>query len=213
MDKLKLINEVLSEIGDNVVSNLNDTKDIEAIHYNNLWDGAYDENLSLYAWNFTKKFVELTPINEEVIRGYEHVYLVPDDRLGELVSAEYKGSGYVGGVGGYLGGGVRQNKEHLIVQGNRVYSNYNPLFIQYTGYVKYEDTPAYFRQLVKVAFKIKVCQRNMGSVPNIYANELAVIEQAAKDQNRKTAPSEDLSATGLITARLSGSGGFYYGGR
>lgn len=128
----------LLKLGEDPISSFNDGTD-PSDTCKVLYPSFAKHCLSMHAWNFARKKVQLARLVETPVNQWAYAYQMPSDSLRVL--------------GVFTSDNVRATPTpDYDIFYNQVYSNDTTLYLDYIAEVPEADWPAYFEEFVKTAF-------------------------------------------------------------
>lgn len=135
----------LLELGDEAIQSFDDESD-NAERCASIYPSLKESILSGHPWRFAMEKVELTRTSETPVSEWKYSYILPTDRL----------NGGVFEVRDTADQGAYPVKEWDIYNNNRLYTNYEKVYVDYTKEINESDFPPYFSRFMITAVKAAI---------------------------------------------------------
>ena len=130
----------LMQLGDIGIQSFEDAENDNSVLAGKLWEKRLAREVSLYPWRFAMHFVELSRDTDPPEGLYKYQFSLPVDRVAGANYSVYSDSSP-----------YAQTTRDFHVYGDKIWSNLERLWIDYTKKFAMADTPEYFRAFMQDA--------------------------------------------------------------
>jgi hypothetical protein len=135
--KLSICSDALIMLGAAPLSSFSEGTDSAQIT-DRLYDDIRDSTLGMYPWSFSFKKIQLNRTNNTPINEFKYEYQLPGDRINNVRSVFISGTS-----------GARPVQYGWEIQGDKLLSSYEQIYIDYQYPTPEGEMPTYFVQLLK----------------------------------------------------------------
>lgn len=142
--KLSICSDALIMLGASPLSSFSEGTDSAQIT-DRLYDDIRDSTLGMYPWSFSFKKTQLNRTNNTPVNEFKYEYQLPGDRINNVRAVFISGSS-----------GARPVQYGWEIQGDKLLSSQEQIFVDYQYPTPEGEMPTYFVQLLKymLAFNI-----------------------------------------------------------
>jgi hypothetical protein len=192
--KVSISNQALIKCGSDTITSFTDGSH-EANVCSTMYTNVANSLMYYTFWNFAIDKVALSLLTETPIdKGYTKAHSLPGDIV--RVKGFFDSSGYY--------------TTDYSVEGAKVYSNTDPLNIEYIKEMDEANFPGFFLEalIAKMAMEINEAITGVGTLTNRLADDFATKLRAARIADAQENPPQNIMPQGiLIEAHLGGEGG------
>lgn len=196
--KVSISNQALVKCGSNTITSFTDGSH-EANVCSTMYTNVTSSLMYYTFWNFAITKVALSLLTETPVDlSYTKAHSLPGDVV--RVKGFFDSSGYY--------------TTDYSVEGAKVYSNTDPLNIEYVQNVDESNFPGFFIEalIAKLAMEINESITGIGTLTNRLADDFAIKLRAARIADAQENPPQNIMIEGrLIEAHLSGAGRYAQG--
>ena len=135
--KLSICSDALIMLGAAPLSSFSEGTDSAQIT-DRLYDDIRDSTLGMYPWSFSFKKIQLNRTNNTPVNEFKYEYQLPGDRINNVRSVFINGTS-----------GARPVQYGWEIQGDKLLSSYEQIYIDYQYPTPEGEMPTYFVQLLK----------------------------------------------------------------
>lgn len=188
--KFTIASQALLKVGGTPITTFDGT-DRQSVVCSNMYDDTKKSLLYYTFWNFATQKSQLAKLDETIAdASYDYVYQLPGDTV------RVKGIFDTGG----------DKSTDFSVEKNRIYSNINPMFIEYIQEKDESDFPPFFVEVLiaKLAFEICEAVTGVGTLQDRLSKDYERKLQVAKTVDGQENPPSSIVDEGRLLRARSG---------
>lgn len=197
--KFKVCSLALTELGIKAISSFDDNTPASRT-CGEIWDDYSSYLLSIYPWRFSMRQTQLTKLTIPPLTGWRNAFQLPSNFLS--LRSVYNSQGY---------SPLPMHNYEIFM--DKIYTNFETLFIQYQAYVEPINWPAWFLEFAVQSFAAKLApillnkqdvaqQKYMNAFGLPQDNGNGGLFGRAKSIDSKQMPAERITSFDLIAGRF-----------
>ena len=144
--KLSICSDALIMLGASPLSSFSEGTDSAQIT-DRLYDDIRDSTLGMYPWSFSFKKTQLNRTNNTPVNEFKYEYQLPGDRINNVRAVFISGSS-----------GARPVQYGWEIQGDKLLSSQEQIFVDYQYPTPEGEMPTYFVQLLKYMLPFNIAE-------------------------------------------------------